>query len=567
MKRNITLVFILAFLIIMPFLASQFSGGWKFWSLLPPLVAIGLAFISKNVVVSLFIGIFSGTYLLALNDASKLTAVVRAFVLMTKEFVHALSDPWNAGIVIQTFTIGGLIALISVMGGTRAVAEKLARRARSAASAQIYTWLMGIFIFFDDYANLLTVGPIMRPVTDKMKVSREKLAFIIDSTAAPIADIALISTWIGYELGLIKHGYDALGVDVNAYSVFLHTIPYRFYSLLILFFIFISAKTRRDFGPMLKAERRARLEGKLTDDHATVMSAVDTEKLAVASKNKLRISNAVVPILTLIIGAFAALFYNGYQNILAGDDTALIRLVRHSFSFTTFRECFSAANASIAMTQAAVLASLTAIFMGWRQKIYSLKNAVDAWIKGAGGMVITVTILILAWTLSGVIGKLGTANYIVGMIGDKIPHYFLPAIIFVLGALISFATGTSYGTMGILMPLAIPLAYAVSAEPVSLYMSIGAVLTGAIFGDHCSPISDTTILSSMGAACDHIDHVNTQLMYAIPVALISIIVCLIPTAMGLPVSVSLFIGAAAVVALILLLGKNPEKSVAKIDNA
>ncbi|MDZ7796393.1 MAG: Na+/H+ antiporter NhaC family protein [Candidatus Marinimicrobia bacterium] len=182
-------------------------------------------------------------------------------------------------------------------------------------------------------------------------------------------------------------------------------------------------------------------------------------------------------------------------------------------------------------------------------------------------MVITVTILILAWTLSGVIGKLGTANYIVGMIGDKIRIIFCLRSFFVLGALISFATGTSYGTMGILMPLAIPLAYAVSADPVSLYMSIGAVLTGAIFGDHCSPISDTTILSSMGAACDHIDHVNTQLMYAIPVALISIIVCLIPTAMGLPVSVSLVFGAAAVVVLILLLGKHAEKDTAKIDTA
>ncbi|MDZ7820616.1 MAG: Na+/H+ antiporter NhaC family protein [Candidatus Marinimicrobia bacterium] len=559
MKRKITLVLLLAFLVTMPFLASRFSGGWKFWSLIPPLVAITLAFISKNVVVSLFIGIFSGTYLLALHDTAGLTSVLQAFILMTKEFVRALSDSWNAGIVIQTFTIGGLIALISVMGGTRAIAEKLSRRARSAASAQIYTWLMGIFIFFDDYANLLTVGPIMRPVTDKMKISREKLAFIIDSTAAPIADIALISTWIGYELGLIKHGYDALGLDVNAYSVFLNTIPYRFYSLLILFFIFVSAKSRRDFGPMLKAERRAYFEGKLVADGATVMSAVDAEKLPVASRDRLRISNALVPVLTLIAGAFAALFYNGYQNILAGDDPALIASVHNAFSFSTLRLCFSAANASIAMTQAAVLASLTAIFMGWRQKIYSLKDAVDAWIKGAGGMVITVTILILAWTLSGVIGKLGTADYLVGIIGDRIPHFLLPAIIFILGALISFATGTSYGTMGILMPLAIPLAHAVSSDPASMYMSIGAVLSGAIFGDHCSPISDTTILSSMGAACDHIDHVNTQLMYAIPVALISILVCLIPTALGLPVIISLLAGAGTVTALIFFAGKHREE--------
>lgn len=561
MKRNLTLAFIAVLLILMPLLAPHYTGGWKAWSILPPLVAITLAFVTKNVVVSLFIGIFSGAYMIVLQTGPKISAIIRGFVLMTREFVAALSDSWNAGIVVQTFTIGGLIALVAVMGGTRAIAEKLSKSARSAASAQIYTWLMGIFIFFDDYANLLTVGPIMRPVTDKMKVSREKLSFIIDSTAAPIADIALISTWIGYELGLIKHGYAALGIEANAYSVFIHTIPYRFYSLLILAFIFISARWRRDFGPMLKAERRAYQEGKVIADGANLMSAIDTEKLAVSKNTKLKISNALVPVLTLILGAFAALFYNGYQNIMASGNIEMIAIVSQGFSFTFLRECFAEANASIALTQAAIFASLVAIFMGWKQKIFSLKDAVNTWIKGAGAMVITVTILILAWSLSGVIGKLGTADYLVGVISGKIPAFLLPAIIFIMGALISFATGTSYGTMGILMPLAIPLAYAVSPEPVSLYMGIGAVLSGAIFGDHCSPISDTTILSSMGAGCDHIAHVNTQLGYALPVAGISIIGCLIPTALGLPVYLSLIIGVAGVAGLIFIFGRNPEKEI------
>ncbi len=558
MKRVFTLIFLLLILILMPILAPHYTDGWKIWSILPPLVAITLAFVTKNVVISLFIGIFSGAYMIVLNTGPKLTAFVRGFVLMTQEFVSTLSDSWNAGIVIQTFTIGGLIALVAVMGGTRAIAEKLSKGARSAATAQIYTWLMGVFIFFDDYANLLTVGPIMRPVTDKMRVSREKLAFIIDSTAAPIAGIALISTWIGYELGLIKQGYMALGLDINAYSVFIHTIPYRFYSLLVLAFVFISARWRRDFGPMFKAERRAFFEGKVFADNANVMSAVDTEKLAVPEKTKLKISNALVPVLTLIIGAFIALFYNGYQNILSLGDPGLIAVVSHGFSFAFLRECFSESNASIALTQSAIFASMIAIFMGWRQKIYSLKDAVNTWIKGAGAMVITVTILILAWSLSGVIGKLGTADYLVGVISGNIPPFLLTALIFIMGALISFATGTSYGTMGILMPLAIPLAYALSPEPTFLYMNIGAVLTGSIFGDHCSPISDTTILSSMGAGCDHLAHVNTQLGYALPVAGISVIACMIPTAMGLPVYLSLLLGLAAVAGLIFLFGKNPE---------
>jgi Na+/H+ antiporter NhaC len=561
MKQKFTLVFVLLFLVLMPFLAPSHADGWNAWGVIPPIVAISLAFLTKNVVISLFIGIFSGAYLIVLQDGSRLTAIARAFVLLTQEFVATLSDSWNAGIVVQTFTIGGLIALIAVMGGTRAIAEKLSKSAKSAATAQIYTWLMGIFIFFDDYANLLTVGPIMRPVTDKMKVSREKLAFIIDSTAAPIAGIALISTWIGYEIGLIKQGYLALGLNTNAYGVFINTIPYRFYSLLILVFVFISARWRRDFGPMLKAERRAFLEGKVVGDNANVMTAVDTEKLEVMSKSKLKISNALVPVLTLIIGAFVALFYNGYQNIMASGNPNLIASVSHGFSLVFLRECFAEANASIALTQAAVFASMLAIFMGWRQKIFSLKDAVNTWIKGAGSMVITVTILILAWSLSGVIGKLGTADFLVGVISGKIPPFLLTAIIFIMGALISFATGTSYGTMGILMPLAIPLAYAISPEPTFLYMNIGAVLTGSIFGDHCSPISDTTILSSMGGGCDHLAHVNTQLGYALPVAGISIVGCMIPTAMGLPVYISLLIGIAGVAGLIFLFGRNPENKV------
>jgi len=565
MKRIFTLVFMLIILILMPLLSQHYADGWKIWSILPPLVAITLAFVTKNVVVSLFIGIFSGAYMIVLQHGSKFTAIIRGFVLMTQEFVNSLSDSWNAGIVVQTLTIGGLIALISVMGGTRAIAEKLSKSARSAATAQVYTWLMGIFIFFDDYANLLTVGPIMRPVTDKMKVSREKLAFIIDSTAAPVASIALISTWIGYELGLIKHGYLALGLDTNAYSVFINTIPYRFYSLLILVFVFIGAKFRRDFGPMLKAERRAHHEGKPFADGASIMSAIDTEKLPVASTTKLKISNALVPILTLIVGAFIALFYNGYQNIVASGNLPQIALVQSSFSFTVLRECFAESNASVALSQAAVFATLVAIFMGWRQKIFSLKDAVNTWIKGAGAMVITVTILILAWSLSGVVGQLGTADYLVGIVEGKIPPFLLSTIIFIMGSLISFATGTSYGTMGILMPLAIPLAYAISPDPVFMYMNIGAVLTGSIFGDHCSPISDTTILSSMGAACDHIAHVNTQVMYALPVAAIGILACFIPTSLGLPVYISLLLGVIAIAAVFLIFGKNPEKAIKNIN--
>lgn len=227
-----------------PALAADSSMGaenavkFGMLTLIPPLVAIVLAFITKNVVLSLFIGVFSGCFMLDLKGIDIYSALVDGFLRMSGEILSSLADSWNAGIVLQVLAIGGLIALVSKMGGAKAIAEALAKKAKSPRSSQFMTWLMGLFIFFDDYANSLTVGPIMRPVTDKLKVSREKLAFIIDATAAPIAGIALISTWVAYEVGLIRDGYVAIGIDANAYGVFVETIPYRFYNILILFLLF-----------------------------------------------------------------------------------------------------------------------------------------------------------------------------------------------------------------------------------------------------------------------------------------------------------------------------------------
>ena len=541
-------------------MAQVNADKWGIWTLIPPLVAIILAFITKDVLLSLFTGVFSGVYILLIEKHNIFSSFIFGFLKVTQEILEAISSPWNAGIILQTLTIGGLIALISRMGGAKAIAKSLSKKAKSPTSAQIYTWLLGIVVFFDDYANALTVGPIMRPVTDKMRISREKLSFIIDSTAAPIAGIALISTWIGYELGLIKDGFHIIGQDVNAYGVFVSTIPFRFYNIFILIFIFFSAILLREFGPMRRAELRTRRTGKVHSATAELMSDLESQGIQPKENIKLRIVNAVLPISTLIIVAFLGLYYNGYQTIMAGDNIGLINKINDiPLSMFSLRHCFSNSNAAIVLFQAALFSSILAAVMGRLQKIFSIKEAIEIWVKGVKSLIITILILALAWTLSSIVKELGTARYLVNILSGRIPPFLLSSIIFILGATISFATGTSYGTMGILMPLTIPLAYAISPDPLFLSINIGAVLTGAIFGDHCSPISDTTIISSMGASCDHIDHVRTQLFYAIPVAIIAILFGYIPVSLGVPVWLSLFIGSSVIFLLIFFIGKKVDE--------
>ncbi|UZP66448.1 Na+/H+ antiporter NhaC family protein [Desulfovibrio mangrovi] len=535
------------------------AARFGFWTLIPPLVAITLAFMTRNVVLSLFLGVFSGALLLETKGFNLYDGVIDSFLRVSREVLGSLADPWNAGIVLQCLAIGGLIAIVSKMGGARAIAEALARKAKTPRSSQFVTWLMGIFIFFDDYANSLTIGPIMRPVTDRMRVSREKLAFIIDATAAPIAGIALISTWVAYEVGLIKDGFSAIGLEANAYTSFVETIPYRFYNIFILLFVLACIMFMREFGPMLKAERRARKEGKVLDDNAKPMVADEATDLEPEAHVVPSVWNAIIPIGTLIAAAFLGFYFNGYRAIFGGDDTVLQALVTDSpLSFTAIRECFGASDASVVLFQAALIAGIVGMAMGVLKRIFTVEQAIGTWVQGVKSLNITAVILLLAWSLSGMIKELGTAAWLVSVLSDSMPAYLLPSIIFIMGSIISFATGTSYGTMGILMPLAIPLAWAIAPEHDYLILNIGAVLTGAIFGDHCSPISDTTILSSMGAASDHIDHTRTQLPYAVVIAAVAVLCGYLPAGLGLPVALTLPLGCAAVIGLTLVVGKRVE---------
>ena len=512
-------------------------------TLLPPLVAIGLAFITKETVLSLFIGVFVGEFMLSVNDVNIISTAVNAFLNLGSQVISCMADPWNAGIILQCLLIGGVIQLITKMGGAKALADAFAKRADTPRKAQLFTWVLGLCVFFDDYANSLIVGPIMRPVMDKLRVSREKLAFVVDATAAPVAGIAIISTWIGLEISLIASGFQSVGVtNATGFGIFLQTIPYRFYNIFILIFIVISAITLYEFGPMKKAEQaaRKRKEG----EKVVVPEAPGFDEVKPVDGIKLSVWNAIIPILTLIVGALIAFYWSGYTAILAGEDQALITLMHNSpLSFNGIFEALAASDASVALFQAALLASIVAIVMAVGERILTIEDAISEWIGGMKTIVITGVILLLAWSLGGVIGEVGTADYLVGVLTGSIPAWIVPTLIFILGALISFATGTAYGTMSILMPLAIPLGWAVSSGDMSFtIVCTSGVLTGAIFGDHCSPISDTTILSSMGTSCNHIDHVQTQIYYAIFVACVAIFVGYIPAGLGIPWYISLVVG-------------------------
>ena len=530
---------------------------YKWFTIIPPLVAIILAFITKNVVISLFIGTLTGCFMTQFTQYGFFQAIIHSFLDFVQRALNALADPWNAGIILQVLVIGGVIELISKMGGARAIAEELAKKAKTPRSTQFVTWILGIIVFFDDYANALIVGPIMKPVADKMKVSRERLSFIIDATAAPIAGLAIISTWIGLEVSLISDGFQKIGVKADGFGVFLQTIPYRFYNILIIVFVITTIVSLREFGPMRKAEIKARRGEQILKD--IKLDEQIEQEIQVKKGVKLSIWNAIIPIGTLVIGALISFYYSGYTSIMSGDNESIKQIFSESlFSFRAIREAFSNADASVALFQSALLASIVAIALGVFKKIFTISEAIDVWINGMKGLLITGVILILAWSLGGVIGDLGTADFLVSKLSGSVPAFLLPSIIFIFGAIISFSTGTAYGTMTILMPLAIPLSYAINSDMSYIIVSTSAVLTGAIFGDHCSPISDTTILSSMGAGCGHIEHVKTQMWYALFIGLLTIIFGYIPAGFGIPIYIVLPISILAVILCTYFIGKPVE---------
>lgn len=502
-------------------------------SLLPVVVAIGLALWTRQVVVSLLSGVLVAALLLTGGDpAAALVQVVDPWIL------DAVASRDNAKVVIFSLLVAATIQVLQAAGGTRALVELVATRARDRRSGMVTTWLAGMVVFFDDYANCLIVGNSLRPLTDRLRISREKLAYLVDSTAAPMATVALISTWIGYEVGLIDQALDAIGrTDINAYAFFLEGLPYRFYPLLALVFAGAVAFTGRDFGPMRAAEDAA-----LRREGAPVITVPPT-----ATKVLL----ALVPV-GLLVGVTAlSLWRQGTGSL--GTEARLFEIV-------------GAADGYDAMLHGSI-ASLTAAALGaLLSRSLDVAGTASAVLEGMSQLFEALVVLYLAWSLGSAIGDLQAADYLVGLLGDAIPAALLPTAVFVVAAMIAFATGTSFGTMAVLMPLVIPLAFA--GDPAS-YIPLAAtssVLAGATWGDHCSPISDTTVLSSTGAGCDHAAHVSTQLPYAIAAGALSIALGTVPAGFGLPAWLCVLLGAVGCVLLVRFLGQLPEAASRPVES-
>lgn len=518
-----------------------------FLSILPPLVAILLALISRHVILSLFAGVWLGSTII--YDFNPLTG----FLHIIDRFISpALADSDHAAIIIFSMLLGGMVGVISKNGGTFGIVSLVTRWAKSPRSGQIATWILGLIIFFDDYANTLIVGHTMRPITDKLKISREKLAFIVDSTAAPVAGLTL-STWIGYEIGLISDAIGHTSYTGDAFSVFIMSIPYRFYPILAIFFVFLVAVTKRNFGPMLHAERRAQETGELVEPGShPAEDQTDLARVMPAKDIKYRWYNGVIPILVVIVVTFVGLYVTGKNSILENGEE--LRGLKHIIGNSS---------SSQALFWASLSGCAVAIFLSLIQRILTVTEAMDAWFNGTKSMLLAMLILILAWSIGAVTKEMGTAQYLTQILKDSLHPSWIPVLTFVLAAAISFATGTSWGTMAILMPLVVPLSWTIAtsigletqmAEGIFL-ATTSSVLAGSIWGDHCSPISDTTVMSSMASACDHVDHVRTQLPYAGLVGIVSIAAGSIPAGFGIPPIISIISSGAILIFAIKLLGK------------
>lgn len=520
------------------------------FSIIPPLLAILIALLFKQVLFSLLIGIFSGAFFI--YDYNPLLAFMRTVDVY---IINSLLDKSHMQIIVFTILFGGMVGLISKSGGTQGIANLLLPLAKDRRSGLFTTWLSGLVIFFDDYANTLVVGNMMRPITDKLKISREKLAFIVDATSAPVASIFIISSWIGYEVGLINDGLKKIGSDLNAYSVFIESIFFRFYPIAMLAFVGITIYLRRDFGPMLHAERFALRDG--INGHHINSKSNDILKSSelMGNEDKAKWFNGLIPILVMISVAFGGLIFTGIKAVEAKGLTnyGLKEIISYSDSFAS-------------LLWASAFACLVAGIMFLSQKIMKLSEVMDAWFLGLRSMFLAVLILTLAWSIGSITYDIRTADYIISLVSDSIAPHYLPVIVFLVCAVTSFSTGTSWGTMAIMMPLVISLShnvaglYNLSPEESHLIIIgvISSVLAGCVFGDHCSPISDTTILSSMASSCDHIAHVKTQLPYAILVAVVCMLLGDIPTAFGFPPLLSIMLIIVTIFFLIKIIGKRVE---------
>ena len=525
--------------------------GW--FSLIPALMAVTMALLLRNVMIALFVSLVTGIWMLygltlpgfgmALLDACQVYVV------------DALTEREHMEVVVFCFLIGGLVGIISRNGGTMGIAERITRVVKNRSQTQLSTSFLGLAIFFDDYANSLIVGNTMKKISDTMRISREKLAYIVDCTAAPVSAILFVTTWIGFQVGVINDGLTSItGFDESAYSVFLNSLLYSFYPILAIVFVLYIAGTGKDFGPMLKAERRAFHTGRVLSPAMKQDSGPAPEEKDMEAKEGVphRAINAVVPMCVLIGVTMAAIYFTGLASPDRADDS--------------LREIIGNANSFASMMYGSVAGCIVALLMTMAQRLLTVHEITDAWFAGAKAVMLVIFVLTLAWSLSAVNTELHTSDFLISALGDTLNPNLMPFIIFILAAFMAFATGSSWGVMGIMMPMVVPLAWAVlvfndmtGAEHMHIfYSAVSAVLAGAIWGDHCSPLAESTLLSAMASGCDLIDHVRSQMLYCIVVGGVGILAGTLPAGFGAPWWLCMLIGIIALWFIVQFFGQRAE---------
>lgn len=462
-----------------------------FWALLPPVVAIGLALLTKEVYSSLFVGILMGGLLYSdFNFEGTITHIFENGI------IGALSNSYNVGILVFLVILGAMVSLMNKAGGSVAFGQYAASKIKSRVGAQLMTVLLGVLIFIDDYFNCLTVGSVMRPVTDKFKVSRAKLSYLIDATAAPVCIIAPISSWAAAVASYVEDG--------NGLTLFIRAIPFNFYAILTVIMMIGMAVMKLEFGPMAKFEEKAEKSGDLFNGKNPYagMAAAGTEK-------KGSVPDLVLPIVVLILCCIVGMIYSG-----------------GFFEGASFVEAFSNSDASVGLMLGSVFALFFTVIYYCLRKTMTFRETMDCIPEGFRAMVPAILILTFAWSLKAMTDSLGAGEFVAGVVKGSAGAFqaFLPAVVFLIGCFLAFATGTSWGTFGILIPITLnvfPL-----TDPLGV-VCVSACMAGAVCGDHCSPISDTTIMASAGAQCDHVAHVSTQLPYAVVAAAVSFVSYLI----------------------------------------
>ncbi|MGB0604299.1 MAG: Na+/H+ antiporter NhaC family protein [Candidatus Latescibacterota bacterium] len=537
-------------------------GGTDGWSLFPPLLAILVAVASGRLVWGLCLALFSGALIALPTDVPVYMWPLHALYMAAIDFVWTpLRDSFQLFILGFTASLIGMVRVVSLAGGTRGIAEALVRRAASARSTRLATALLGLAIFFDDYANTIVVGTTMRPITDRFRISREKLAYLVDSTAAPVAGVAIISTWIGFEVGLFGDAMDSLGTGISGYELFFRALPARFYCLLTLFFLLVSTLMRRDYGPMLRAERRARQHNQPLAPGAQPMTG-DAHQVPDHPDIAGHWAVAALPVGLVIFGVLAGMHWdarNAEAVIAARGEHAF-------FSRVYWTAIFSNADGAKVMFLSSLAGSgLAFVFARTRKSLrdgrrpLTLSAILRTWVSGITGFSYALLILVLAWAIKEMCQAVHTSDYLIGALESVLDPRFLPLLVFGLAAAVAFSIGTSWTTMALLLPTMLPVAHQMGDITLVILVA-AAVLDGAIFGDHCSPISDTTVLSSIAASCDHIAHVRTQAPYAITTMCIAAVCGYLGSTLLYSTYVGLGLGMLVVVATLFIVGRDPDRT-------